>query len=165
MIPLQSLSPSPPPPLSSSSSSLPFLASHTQRQREGGMWGWGWGVAEVGGRHKGPGAVGFALGRVKTRGWIGVTGGQRGGSGGVQGWGLGRNLRVRKPERELRWEGARGWGGLWEGRIHGWESTTQDSLWLRYGFFVLTLKWDLQWIGSRKGFSLGNAIHYISNPV
>lgn len=32
-------------------------------------------------------------------------------------------------------------------------------------FFVLTLKGDLRRIGSRKGFSLGNAIHYISNPV
>lgn len=41
-------------------------------------------MAEVGGRHNGLGAVGFALGRVKTRGWIGVTGGQWGGSGG---WG------------------------------------------------------------------------------
>lgn len=46
-------------------------------------------MAEVGGRHKGLGAVGFALGRVKTRGWIGVTGGQWSCGGGGGGCGRG----------------------------------------------------------------------------
>lgn len=118
-------------------------------------------MAEVGGRHKGFGAVGLALGRVKTRGWIGVTGGQ-GGEG----------VRVRKPEQELRWwweeekGGTRvGWRVVGGENPRGRESTTQGSLWLRYGVFVLTLKWDLQRIASRKGFRLGNAIGYISNPL
>lgn len=43
-------------------------------------------------------------------GWMGVTGGQRGATGGVEGWGLGRNPRVRKPEREPWCSGGAWWG-------------------------------------------------------
>lgn len=42
-----------------------------------------------GGRHKGAGSCGLALGRGRVRGWMGGNRGSKGGHGGVEGWGVG----------------------------------------------------------------------------
>lgn len=40
-------------------------------------------------------------GEREGEGWMGGNRGSKGGHEGVEGWGVGRNLRVRKPEQEL----------------------------------------------------------------
>lgn len=46
-------------------------------------------------------SCGLAFGRGRMRGCTGGNRGSKGGHRGVECWGLGRNLRVRKPEQEL----------------------------------------------------------------
>jgi len=80
------------------SSLFPSLASHTQRQR--GRWR----CREEGGeeKHKGLGAVGLPWGEWGWGGRCGVTGGQRGATRVVEGWGWGETWEAESQNRSWR---------------------------------------------------------------